>query len=361
MNLRLPAALLALGLLAACSTELDVNEPYKDITIVYGLLNQRDSLHFVKINKAFLGEGNALDMARVRDSSEYAGEDISQAVVYRINAGGAVVDSFPLRDTLITNRQPGAFYAPVQKLYCFTTPFAQVLPPGSLGVPMYLWQDDKYRLKLRVKGRDITATTPIANDFRIDPIDQDTVANAARVAFRSSTGTTYVDYELNWTSRADNKRFVVSWELEYDEVTGTDTVRRSITQNVGKELATAVNQDLAKRIQGEGFYATVASRIKAQPGWEAVNRRIFRRINFHIDVANDDLDTYLTLTEPITGIVTDRPAYSNIDGAIGVWGSRYGKSVRGKRLSTNSLEELINGPYTSDMRFCAPQDAFPCN
>ncbi|MFN3874859.1 MAG: hypothetical protein ACK4L7_02980, partial [Flavobacteriales bacterium] len=67
MNHRLPAALMALSLLGACSTELDVNEPYKDISIVYGLLNQRDSLHFVKINKAFLGEGNALDMARVRD------------------------------------------------------------------------------------------------------------------------------------------------------------------------------------------------------------------------------------------------------------------------------------------------------
>jgi len=361
MHRSIPIALLAASLLTACSTELDINEPYKDITIVYGLLNQKDSVHFVKVNKAFLGEGNAYDMALVRDSSEYSGEAISYAKVFRVNSSGAVVDSFPLLDTVVVNREPGAFYAPVQKLKYFQTPYTQSIPASNLGTRMFLWQDDSYRLVMSVNGRTITAETPITNDFKVDPVDQDTVSNGARIGLRNIAGNNYSDYEFNWTSRADCKRFVVSWRFRFDEVTGTDTVARSISQKIGgPKVSSFVNEDMAVRLTGESFYSSVESQIKSMPGWQDVDRRIFMGIDFIVSVANEDLHTYLTLTEPVTGIVNDRPTYSNIENAIGVWGSRYEKITRGKRLSTQSLNELINGTYTGDLRFCSPLDAFPC-
>jgi len=361
MHRSIPFALLAASLLTACSTELDINEPYKDITIVYGLLNQKESVHFVKVNKAFLGEGNALDMALVRDSSEYSGEAISYAKVFRVNSSGAVLDSFPLLDTLVQNREPGTFYAPVQKLFYFRTDSFTTIPASNLGTTMYLSQDDSYRLVLSVNGNTVKAETPITNDFKVDPVDQDTVANGARVGLRNTAGNSYSDYEFNWTSRADCKRFVVEWRLRYDEVTGTDTVARSISQKIGSPKVSAfVNEDMAVRLAGETFYSAVESQIKSQSGWENVDRRIFRGIDFVVSVANDDLHTYLTLTEPVTGIVNDRPAYSNLENAIGVWGSRYGKITRGKRLSTQSFNELIDGNYTGDLRFCSPQDGFTC-
>ena len=202
MHRSIPFALLAASLLTACSTELDINEPYKDITIVYGLLNQKDSVHFVKVNKAFLGTGNALDLAQVRDSSEYSGEAISYAKVFRVSSSGAVLDSFPLLDSLVQNREPGTFYSPVQKLKYFVTPYTQSIPASNLGVRMFLWQDDSYRLVLNVNGKTVTAETPITNDFKVDPVDQDTVANGARVGLRNTAGNSYSDYEFNWTSRA---------------------------------------------------------------------------------------------------------------------------------------------------------------
>lgn len=361
MHRSIPVALLAASLLTACSTELDINEPYKDITVVYGLLNQKDSVHFVKINKAFLGEGNALDMALVQDSSEYSGEAISYAKVFRVSSSGALLDSFPLLDTTVVNREPGTFYSPVQKLFYFNTDSFTTIPASNLGTTMYLSQDDKYRLVLIVNGSTIKAETQITNDFKVDPVDQDTVANGARVNLRNIAGDNYSDYEFNWTSRADCKRFVVSWRLRYDEVTGTDTVARSISQKIGSpKVSSFVNEDMAVRLSGTTFYPAVESLIKSQSGWQSVERRIFRGMDFVVSVANDDLHTYLTLTEPVTGIVNDRPAYSNLENAIGVWGSRYEKTTRGKRLSTQSFQELINGPYTGDLHFCSPQDAFPC-
>jgi hypothetical protein len=96
----------------------------------------------------------------------------------------------------------------------------------------------------------------------------------------------------------------------------------------------------------------------------AVDKRIFRGLDFLVSVANDEFDTFLTLSEPVSGIIEDRPAYTNITGAYGIVAGRYTKNVIGKRLGANSLIELIEGPYTAQLRFCSgldPGTSFSCN
>src|SRR5204863_3296538 len=191
----------------------------------------RDSVHLVKINKAFLGEGNAYTFAQIEDSNEYRGEDITYAMVFRLNDNGTALDSFPLTDTLVTDREPGTFYSPDQHLFTFHTPLAQVLLSGTR---IFLYQDDRYELRLRVKGNLITSTTPVVNDFTIQSVYQDTnIANdGSRASFMNPMGTGYGQYEFNWNSRYDGKRYVLSYRFRYDEVRGNDTLRRSIIQQM---------------------------------------------------------------------------------------------------------------------------------
>lgn len=367
MQYRLFTPLVVAVVLASCSNDLDINADYEDRTVVYGLLNQRDSVHFVKVNKAFLGEGDANAMALVRDSSEYADEDITTAEVQRLDGNGNVVETYQLHDTLVTNREPGAFYSPVQKLYYFTTPFNQYLPPNNptTGSRMFLAQDQSYRLRLVVNGKEVTATTPIANDFSISPQDQDTVNSASRIAFINSAGE-YLNYSFDWTAKYDDKRFVVSYRFRYDEVTGTDTVHQAFSQKIGTRVSSnsAVWEDLSVTVNGQAFFSGLSGFIRTNPNWASVDRRIFRGMDFLVSVANDDFHTYLTLTEPVSGIIEDRPTYSNLQNAIGVWGSRYTKNVVGKRFNGNTLAELVEGQFTSDLHFCSaldPGGAFSCN
>ena len=63
--------LISLTLLTRCSNDVDINAEYKDIVIVYGLLDPNQDTTYLKINKAFLGEDNALTMAQIKDSSEF--------------------------------------------------------------------------------------------------------------------------------------------------------------------------------------------------------------------------------------------------------------------------------------------------
>lgn len=333
-----------------CSTELEINAPYEDNTIVYGLLNMRDSVHLVKINKAFLGEASAYDMALVQDSSEYGGEAITEAVVNRLDADGDIVETYALHDTLITNREPGTFYSPDQKLFYFRTPFAQNIPSIN-GAPTYLWQDDRYELRLVVKGRTLTAIAPIVNDF---PINSQDFSTDAKVNLMNPVGSGYVNYEFNWTSRADCKRFIVSYRFNYKEIRGPDTLERSIVQQIGSRVTqnSQNNEEMALVFGGESVYNTISTVIRSDPNHASADRRIFNGFDFLVSVANDDFHTYLSLTEPVSGIVEDRPAYSNIAGAYGVWGSRLNKNVIGKWFNGASFEELVNGPKTSDLKFC---------
>ena len=78
--------LLALpALLVSCSTDFDTTADYKEVMVVYGLLNQYDSVQYIKVNKAFLGDGNALIMAENSDSINYG--DILDVTLEKIDNG----------------------------------------------------------------------------------------------------------------------------------------------------------------------------------------------------------------------------------------------------------------------------------
>src|SRR4051812_36753311 len=70
--LKLTAVLTAIiGLFNSCKNELHILAPYKESVSVYGILNPDTNLQIIRINKIFLGEGNAFQMAQVQDSVNY--------------------------------------------------------------------------------------------------------------------------------------------------------------------------------------------------------------------------------------------------------------------------------------------------
>lgn len=63
---------LCMAVLYSCSEDFTVSAPYKDITIVSGLLNEADSEHYIRIQKAFMDEHkSAIEMSKEPDSSFY--------------------------------------------------------------------------------------------------------------------------------------------------------------------------------------------------------------------------------------------------------------------------------------------------
>ena len=102
----------------SCSEKIELIGNFDETAVIYGILDQSDSLHYIKINRAFIGPGNALDIAQIPDSSYF--DQVEATVSEWVN--GVQVRSWLLSDTIIDNKESnGVFYAPNQKLYYFKT------------------------------------------------------------------------------------------------------------------------------------------------------------------------------------------------------------------------------------------------
>lgn len=340
---------LGLGLVAGlfgCSTDLEVNAPYKETPIIYGLLNRTDRIHWVRINKAFLGDGDAFVYAQIPDSNEYTADQLQNAVVEELN-GSTVVNTYVLEDSILNDRLEGTFYNPVHKVYYFKT-------------TSDLNQDRTFRIRATAKGVDVSATTAIVNDFQINTTDANPNVKVGLV----NTGGNYVDYELNWTSGKDGRRYQVDYVFKYTEVrNGTDSTDKFVSVRMGTLVTGGLNggEAMLATIDGEDFYRNLASVVQDDP---TVQKRVIKGIDFVFWVASDEFHTYLQLANPVSGIVEERPDFTNVSNGYGLFGSRYFKSVNNKQLSNESVAELVQGPYTGTLRFCSPTTTQPglgCN
>src|SRR5574344_1883266 len=110
-TLLLSATLAIMAFFNACSTDVDLYADYKDITIVYGVLDADADTNFVKINKAFLGPGDATHISQIPDSSNYPGKLDARIVEY---VNGDINRELILDTITIHDKDSGDFYAPNQ-------------------------------------------------------------------------------------------------------------------------------------------------------------------------------------------------------------------------------------------------------
>ena len=139
----------------ACETDFDVNAKWEEVTVVYGLLDAGDEkkTQKIKINKAFLGKMDALQMAQYADSINFNEEDLDVKII-RIKNNG-ITDTIPLVASLIA-RNPGIFNDSIM-IYTFEN-------------DNFLNSNSEYELviKNKVSGNVVTSTTNIISGFKFD-------------------------------------------------------------------------------------------------------------------------------------------------------------------------------------------------
>src|SRR5436853_64209 len=94
--------LISFIMFSGCENDLDVVDKYTETTIVYCLLNPGDTSQYIRIEKSFLGEGNAYLMAQNADSLYPDSTKIQVSLQKIVN--GIAIDSiihFRLVDDII--------------------------------------------------------------------------------------------------------------------------------------------------------------------------------------------------------------------------------------------------------------------
>ncbi|MDX1651459.1 MAG: DUF4249 family protein [Brumimicrobium sp.] len=333
--------LTGLILLVSCQTEFSVNGEYQERAVVHCLLDPNEEYHYLKLNKTFLGDGNAQEFAAVPDSSYFNQVD---AVIEEVISGN-VVRSWTLQDTIIENKVPGMFYYPEQKLYYFK---ANDLDQNAI-----------YRLNINIEnGRHIvTGQTELVQDINITFPNQNQQIGFAEANVPANG---YRTQSFSF-SKGTGVVFKAKLRFDYVETTPSGSVLKSLLWNLGSldgdDLISTTGTFSAS---GEQFYELCRNSIPVDPN---VTRRTPEAFEIIITAGSEDLHTYMLVNEPTSSLAQTKPTFSNVNGGIGIFSARTSvsqyKPVQDpsnpniRALSVNSTRELCEGAYTFNLGFCS--------
>ncbi|MCR5646011.1 MAG: hypothetical protein K6F96_06455 [Bacteroidales bacterium] len=318
-------------MLNACSTDVDLYAEYKDITVVYGLLDSGADTNYVKINKAFLGPGNALTIAQVADSSNYPGKLNAKLIEYRATLGSnnyQKTNELPLDTITIHDKEPGIFYAPDQKVYFTTQPIRKNN------------EQYKYRYELQVEKGDsiISAITDIVGGKSF-------VLPQSAMNF----GSTASNGVVNWTPCPYASVYEVVFKFHFIETTSpVDSVERIMTWALGSHPESTLHQEngtFSINFNPSMFFYNLALFLGNDTLNTNVERLIYEpSLEVCLAAGGDELYNFITVNGPSNSIVQTLPEYTNVKGGYGVLSSRLMLRKR-MRLAGNTIPELTNHDY----------------
>lgn len=79
--------------------------------------------------------------------------------------------------------------------------------------------------------------------------------------------------------------------------------------------------------------------------------RYFQALDFTVLAGDEDLHTFINVNQPATGIVSERPDFSNIEGGYGLFASRALNGRYNKSFNESGLNTLILSDLTCDLNF----------
>ena len=308
----------------SCETEFEVNAPWKDVTIVYGLLEANKDTQYVKVCRAFLGEEDALIMASNPDSIYYSSENVDILINEYVSSGD-LNNTIILKDTFLGDFTAinGANPIP-NKAYYFNEPL-----------------NDSYYYELIVAKKDtIRALTSLVEDKLIDESDNS-------INFMSFTNPeNYGNMRLSWDNLDNGVAYEVKIRFFYEEFINTQNGQSLGVDSIEWKLYFGVD-DLELDYGGESFFSNVANKIVANDSI----KRLPGDLKIIFTVAGKELFDYYEYSQPSFSVLLEKPDYEgNVEGGYGVFSSRIQQEIT-RNLHFISKQRLETDPYTIDLNF----------
>lgn len=310
----------------ACSTDVDLYADYKDITIIYGLLDSNKDTNYVKINRAFLGPGNALDIALIADSCNYPYKLDAKIIEYKASSGSTdykktrelVLDTL----TIHNKDQEGFFYAPDQLVY-------------YTAEPVYSNTDrEKYRYELEINRGDslITATTDMVGGHGFNIL-------TGVMSFSGASAS-----PVKWQPCPNAAIYEIQMKFRFIEVGPLgDSVPKCMSWSLGTHPENELEMDNGQFVlshRSSVFYYELAKYLGKY--CDTLNDKIERvvmdkPICISIAAGGEELYNFISVNGPSSSIVQNIPEYTNVKGGYGVFSSRTLKEIW---IWFNSINEL---------------------
>ena len=305
-------------LFSACETDFDVNAEWEETTVVFGLLDASDEnqLQKIKISKAFLGNMDAYQMAQYSDSINY-GVDELDVKIYKWNYN-QIEDSVELIP-MPTYRDGEIFYDSII-VYQF------------YNLNSFLQKGYEYELvvKNNMTGNLVSSRTEIVAGFDFDNIF---ITKSKSFQFGLYTNNDFSSSTITWDDSNDNGTiYQLDLIFHYTEIMDGVYTEDSLIYS----LPLIDDTESKMKIEGNSFFNFLALNLDKN---QSVIR-YFNDIDMIMTVGSEDLETYINVNKPITGIVQERPQFTNINNGIGLFSSRFKKIRFDYDLTSSTLDYL---------------------
>ena len=331
---------LLLGIFASCSTKVDLYADYKDIPIVYGLLDATQDTNFIKIVRAFSGSDeasvDATQVALIADSCNYPGKLNAKIYRYKSHYGSAYQfdDTITLDTITIHDKESGAFYFPNQKVYYTSS--------GIL--PNTVSNTYRYRLEI-IKGNDtINSETGIVGgeNFKI-----------------TNSSISFVSEESDKTETikflpADNAEvYHMEIEFRYKETLQSVSTYKTVHYSFGMRNIESLHEENGVyyiTYSQNLLFNLLRSAIANNPEQTVYTYDKDKSFTVSLAAGGEELYNYIQINQSAGGLSQSVPDYTNINGGYGVFSSRV-NIQKTLKLSPRAMTDLVSFGFSHEDGF----------
>jgi hypothetical protein len=327
----------ALFILNSCSTDLDVNADYKETPIIFALINQNDSINYVRLQRSFSNENSsALEIARNFDSLFYDTTRVKLSLIEVRGAGDGTIDSTEV-DVLVpeynTNKADGIFGPTNGAQYVYKTDFANWRTDGS----QYIFKFENFETKLVATAKtDVVECASISNpvSYRCDEIAFGNALNRNidyNFNLKQNSEVSFFEFQGPKNAAYFSCEAEVEFIQEYEEDSRqNDTIN---TGNISRwQMLTLDLDENNLRKYGESELLSVGRKNLgnylqrvidvSNDDSEGVLKRSLLNIRFYFYYYNASYENYLEVNGNFNPLSQTKPLYTNVVNGLGLVASR---------------------------------------
>lgn len=325
------AALLLILFIAlmSCKNELDVLADYEQKFVIYGILNPKENVHYIRVSKLFVGEGNALLMAQNRDSIELRPEYVHAEITRLLN--GVEMATYVLQPDSVIPRDSGVFLYPHQILYKGEFP---VYTDGSV-----------YRIRVTDLRNGFTSSSEtkiVADVIQILPASVWQPLNYE--------DTTIASYEF--LSPYYGKKYMLTVRFHFTEQFIQDTSQTSehyVDWYIGEaqSVRNSGGENLRMNVRRDNFMRMLKNNVEINP----TVRRIAGGLQFIYTSVAEDYVTYKNVQDANNNTSAEVPPFTNITNGLGLFTSRNITTIGTYYLDQDTRYAIVTSSLLQDLNF----------
>lgn len=307
--------------LSSCDNELEVNAPFKEVPVVYGILDQSEDVQYIRVERVFIDKDNTVQVSKNPDSLYY--EDITVKLQIENDPNEYILERVDGNEIGLV-RDTGIFAQTPNILYRINTE----------DIPLNF--NDVVTLSIEgvFEDRNIESTTTLIEQSFFASPQTDGVIELRR-------GT---PLNIGWSPGEGAVSFSATFYINVIEtIDGIDSEKRLrwvVDPNTDDPF---LDNDEVE------FYSFLVGALEKN---SEITRRI-RNLEFELISVGENISDYINVADANLGITSsgEIPVFTNISEGVGVFGAKNTQRRTNISITGRTIDSLMNSNITRDLNF----------